>query len=141
MKIKIKKLYPNAKIPSYAHPGDAGMDFYTREQVVIEPGQAGTLPTGIAMEIPEGYVGLVWEKSGLAFKHGIQLLGGVIDAGFRGEITMRAYNTSDATHVFEMGDKIAQMLIQPVHQVQFEEVEDLSDTSRGEGREGSTGKA
>jgi dUTP pyrophosphatase len=139
MKLKIKKLHTDAKVPTYAHPGDAGMDFYTRERVVIEPGQAGTLPTGIAMEIPDGYVGLVWEKSGLAFRHGIQMLGGVIDASFRGEITMRAYNSSDKTYTFEKGDKTSQMLIQPVHQVSFEEVEELSDTSRGEGREGSTG--
>lgn len=139
MKLKIKKLYKDAKVPTYAHPGDAGMDFYTRERVVIEPGQAGTLPTGIAMEIPDGYVGLVWEKSGLAFKHGIQMLGGVIDAGFRGEITMRAYNSGDKTYIFEKGDKTSQMLIQKVDRVEFEEVEDLSDTSRGEGREGSTG--
>jgi dUTP pyrophosphatase len=140
MKIKVKKLNPEAKIPNYSHPGDAGMDFCTIEEVTIEPGCAGTLPTGISMEIPDGYVGLVWEKSGLAFKHGIQLLGGVIDAGYRGEIRMRAYNISDVSYTFKKGDRTSQMLIQKVESPEFVEVENLDETSRGEGREGSTGK-
>lgn len=141
MKIKVKKLYPDAKIPTYAHPGDAGMDLYSQETVTIGPGQARSLPVGVSMEIPDGYVGLVWEKSGLAFKYGIQLLGGVIDSGFRGELVARAYNSGKESYTFQKGDKVAQMLIQPVIQVSFEEVDKLSETSRGLGREGSTGKS
>src|SRR5690606_27542145 len=85
MELKIKKLHPDAKLPTYAHQGDAGFDLYAIETVTIPVGARVLVGTGIAMEIPLGYVGLIWDKSGLAMNHGLKNLGGVIDAGYRGE--------------------------------------------------------
>jgi dUTP pyrophosphatase len=86
MEIQIKKLHPDAKLPTYAHPGDAGMDFYTIEDVTIMPGEIAIIHTGIALAVPLGYAALLWDKSGLANKHGLKIVGGVFDAGYRGEI-------------------------------------------------------
>jgi dUTP pyrophosphatase len=140
MKIKIKKLHPDAKIPQYAHAGDAGMDLFTVEQFELEPGERKSIPLGLAMEIPEGYVGLIWDKSGLSHKYGIKSFGGVVDSGYRGEIHAGVMNLSDKYFSFEKGHKIAQLLIQKIEQAEFKEVEELSDSDRGEGRFGSTGK-
>jgi dUTP pyrophosphatase len=140
MKIKIKKIHPDAQIPKYAHPGDAGMDLYINEPVELEPGERKSIPLGISIEIPEGYVGLMWNKSGLSHKYGIKNFGGVIDSGYRGELHAGVMNLSDKYFKFEKGHKIAQLLIQKVEQVDFEEVKELSNTSRGEGGLGSTGK-
>jgi len=140
MKVKIKKLHPDAIIPKYAHPGDAGMDLYINEAVELEPGERKSIPLGISVEIPKGYVGLMWDKSGLSHKYGIKTFGGVIDSGYRGEWHAGVMNLSDKYFKFEKGHKIVQLLIQKVEQVDFEEVEELSDTSRGEGGLGSTGK-
>jgi dUTP pyrophosphatase len=140
MKIKIKKLDPDAKIPSYAHPGDAGMDMFANETVTVEPGQSVKIRTGVAMEIPEGHVGLMWDKSGLSVNHGLKVLGGVIDSGYRGESLLGVINLSKVPYTFEKGHKVCQMLIQKVENPEIEEVEGLTDTSRGEGGFGSTGK-
>lgn len=139
MELKILKLKEGAKVPTFAHPGDAGADLFALEKTIIEPGQRGVVPTGIAIEIPEGCVGLVWDKSGLATKKGITTIAGVIDAGYRGEILVAVYSISNAPHTFEAGDKIAQLLIQPIEHPTFIEKDSLSDTSRGEGGFGSTG--
>lgn len=138
--LKIKKLRPDAVLPTYAHPGDAGLDIYACDQVTIAPGERVMMPTGISMEIPEGYVGLVWDKSGVAMKGGLKNLGGVIDSGYRGEFTLGLVNLSKETYVFEKGHKVAQMIIQKKENVVVEEVSELSDTSRGQGGFGSTGK-
>lgn len=140
MKIKIKKIHPDAIIPKYAHPGDAGMDLYTVEAFELEPSERKSIPLGISIEIPEGYVGLMWDKSGLSHKYGIKTFGGVIDSGYRGEIHAGVMNLSDKYFKFEKGQKIIQLLVQKVEHVDFEEVSDLSDSSRGEGGLGSTGK-
>ncbi|MFO0718684.1 MAG: dUTP diphosphatase [Candidatus Paceibacterota bacterium] len=138
--LKIKKLRADATLPTYAHPGDAGLDIYTCESVSVEPGEKTAISTGIAMEIPEGYVGMIWDKSGIAIKNGIKTLGGVVDSGYRGEVLIGVINLSKERYTFEKGHKVAQMVIQKKEDVVVEEVQELSDTSRGEGRFGSTGK-
>jgi len=140
MEIKITKLHPDAKIPQYAHHNDAGMDLFCVETITINPGERLQIKTGIAMEIPDGYVGLVWDKSGLSHKFGLRTLGGVVDSGYRGEIMVGMYNLSTEPYVFEVGHKVAQMLIQKVEQPSIVEVEELSESVRGDKAFGSTGK-
>lgn len=140
MILKIKKLKNDAKLPSYGHPGDAGMDIYSCEERTLLPQEQALISTGIVMEIPDGYVGLVWDKSGLSTKHGLKTLAGVIDAGYRGEISIAMANVGSEAYTFKKGEKIAQMLIQKVEQAEFEIVDKLSETSRGAGGFGSTGK-
>lgn len=140
MEIKVKKLHPDAQIPHYAHDADAGMDLFTVEQFELEPGERKSVPLGLSIEIPEGYVGLIWDKSGLSHKYGIKSFGGVVDAGYRGEIHAGIMNLSDKFFSFEKGHKIAQMLIQKVERVNFVEVDGLSETDRGNGGFGSSGK-
>lgn len=140
MEIKVKKLHKDAKLPTYAHHGDAGFDLYAIESVSIPVGARVLVGTGIAMEIPDGYVGLIWDKSGLSMVHGLKNLGGVIDAGYRGEIKAGVVNLSDEDYTITVGHKVAQMLIQKVERADIKEVAELSDTSRGHGGFGSTGK-
>jgi dUTP pyrophosphatase len=140
MKIKIKKMHPDAIIPKYAHPGDAGLDLYTVEALELLPNERRSVPIGIAIEIPDGYVGLVWDKSGLSHKYGLKTIGGVIDSIFRGELQVGAMNLSDKPIKFEKGHKIAQLLIQKVETAEFVETDELSDSTRGENGFGSTGK-
>lgn len=140
MIIKVKKLRNDAKLPTHGHPGDAGIDFYSTEDVYFKAGAQERVPTGVAVEIPEGHVGLIWDKSSISFKHGLKIMGGVIDSGFRGEIIMSLINLSDKDFTLEKGHKIAQMIIQKFEDCDILEVEELRmDTVRGEGREGSTG--
>jgi dUTP pyrophosphatase len=140
MNIKVKKLHPDAQIPNIAHPGDAGCDLFATGRVELQAGERGQVPTGIALEIPMGYVGLVWDKSGVSHKGGIKTLGGVIDSGYRGELLVGVINLGTEPYAFESGHKVAQLLIQKVESPTFEEAEELSNTSRGEGAFGSTGK-
>lgn len=140
MKIKIKKLDPEAKLPSYAHPGDAGLDLYALERVEIKPGERVKIRTGLAMELPEGYAGLWWDKSGLSNNHGLKILGGVLDAGYRGELLVGLINLSRETYVVEKHHKVTQMLVQKVERAELEEVMELNDSARGIGGFGSTGK-
>jgi dUTP pyrophosphatase len=140
MKIKIKKVHPDAKLPAYAHPGDAGMDFFALEKTVLKPGQRTTVRTGISMEIPHGYTGLFWDKSSIAIKQGLKVIGGVIDAGYRGEVLIGMINLGLEDYVFEAGHKVSQMLIQKVESPDIVETEELSDASRGVNGFGSTGK-
>ncbi len=139
MKIKVKKLRPDAKLPTHGHPGDAGMDLYTIEDVVFMPGKQARVHTGIAFEIPEGYVGLIWDKSSVSFNMGLKVMGGVIDSGYRGESILNLLNVTDKEVKLEKGHKVAQMLIQKFEHCDILEVDELSHTVRGEGREGSTG--
>ena len=140
MKIKIKKLKPDAVIPSYAHPGDAGLDLFSLENYELKAGERKILDLGFALEFPEGYVALVKDKSSLPKNAGLHTMGGVFDAGYRGEYNINLINLSDKPYEITKGDKIAQLVIVPVAQAELEESEKLSDTSRGEGRFGSTGR-
>ncbi|HEY0220958.1 MAG TPA: dUTP diphosphatase [Candidatus Paceibacterota bacterium] len=140
MILKVKKLTPDAVLPSFAHPGDAGMDLFANETVTLKPGEIGKIKSGVSMEIPDGYVGLYWDKSGLSNNHGIKMLGGVVDSGYRGELIMGVINLGKESYTFEKGHKVLQMLIQKVERPEIMEVEELTDTSRGTGGFGSTGK-
>ncbi len=140
MNIKVKKLHRDAIIPRIAHEGDAGCDLFATESVTLNPRERGQVPTGLALELPLGYVALIWDKSGLSHKVGIKTLGGVIDSGYRGEWMIGVINLGNEAYTFEKGHKVAQFLIQKVESPIFEEVIELSDTSRGENGFGSTGK-
>ncbi len=138
MELKIKRLNPEAKLPSYGHPGDAGLDLYSAVECVLGPGSVFAVPTGIKMAIPRGYVGLVWDKSGISLKS-VHRLAGVVDAGYRGEVQVVMINLGREPFEIKAGMKIAQMLIQPVISMSIIETDELDDTSRGEGGFGSTG--
>lgn len=140
LEFRVKKLKPYATLPNYANPGDAGMDLYSAEDYVIDSGKRQLVSTGISAEFPTGYVALFWDKSGLAAKKGITVLAGVIDSGYRGEYGVVLFNTSKEQFEIKRGDKIAQCLIQPITQPDIKEVQELSDTQRGTGGFGSTGK-
>lgn len=139
MEVQVKKLDERATLPKYAHDDDAGMDFFSLEDVSIAPGERQAVATGIALAIPEGYVGLFWDKSGVSVKAGLTTMAGVVDAGYRGELKIVLLNTSDTTQTFAAGDKVAQMLIQSIEHPQLVVVDELEDTARDEGGFGSTG--
>ncbi|OGI78995.1 hypothetical protein A3F19_02910 [Candidatus Nomurabacteria bacterium RIFCSPHIGHO2_12_FULL_37_29] len=139
MKIKVKKLHQDAKLPTHGHPGDAGMDFYCVHDVIFPPGKQERIHTGVAIEIPEGYVGLIWDKSSISFNLGLKVMGGVIDSSYRGEIIMNLLNVSGKEVLMTKDHKIAQMVIQKFEHCDILEVEELTETVRGVGREGSTG--
>jgi len=140
MQIKVKKLNPDAILPNYAHPGDAGLDLFSLETYKLKPQERKAFATGITIELESGYVSLVKDKSGLAAKYGLHTLAGVIDAGYRGEYKIILINHGNQTYTINQGDKIAQLLIMPVVQVEIKETDELSDTSRNTGGFGSTGK-
>ncbi len=136
--MKVKRIHPDAKLPAYGHPGDAGLDLFSIVDHNLRPGEAWAVPTGIQVAIPEGYVGLVWDKSGISLS-GVHRLAGVVDAGYRGEVRIVMINLGEEIFVIKKGMKVAQMLIQPVAAVAVVESETLDDTSRGGGGFGSTG--
>ncbi len=138
--LKIKKIKEGGMVPQYAHRGDAALDLFASEAVTLAPMERKAIPTGIAMEIPEGFVGLIWDKSGLSMKNGLKTLGGVVDSTYRGEVLVGMINLSQEAYTFEAGHKIAQMIIQKKEDVLVEEMTELSDTARGERGFGSTGK-
>ena len=140
--ILIERLDPDMPLPSYEHPGDAGMDLRSRVSVVLAPGERALVPTGIAIALPTGFVALAHPRSGLALKHGVTLLNspGTIDAGYRGEIGVILINHDPITNVvIERGDRIAQLVIQEVAHATWTEVEMLPGSHRGSGGFGSTG--
>ena len=139
MELKVKKVQMDAKLPRYGHAGDAGLDIFSSVDFVLEKGQVEAIPAGIKVAIPDGYVGLIWDKSGVSLK-GVHRFAGVVDSGYRGEVKVILINLSEGPFIIEKGMKIAQMLVQPVTVVHVVEAEDLDDTSRGEGGFGSTGK-
>lgn len=143
-KIPVKRLKPNAIVPTYGSAEAAGADLYAclDEPVTIAPGQTAFIPTGIAMEIPAGYAGLAYARSGLACKQDLAPANkvGVIDSDYRGEFMIALHNHGSAVRTVSHGDRIAQLVITPVYTPGFREVEELSDTSRGSGGFGSTGK-
>ena len=138
----IRRLDPEVPLPAYAHPGDAGADLVTTVDATLAPGERVTLPTGIAIALPDGYAAFVHPRSGLAARAGLTLVNapGTVDAGYRGEILCVLLNT-DATEpvTLRRGDRIAQLVIQRVERARFHEVETLPGSARGEGGHGSTG--
>ena len=146
MKIKLKKLNPEATIPTRATEHSNGYDLYALEKgYLYSQGGRSAIPTGIAIEIPIGYVGLVCPRSGLAIKKGIGIINapGVIDADYRGEIMVLLVNQDDRegkVFHYSAGDKIGQLLVVKTEELEFEEVQELSDTQRGAGGLGSTGR-
>jgi len=138
--VKIKRLKPNAILPKYAHDGDAAMDLYSVENYVVPSGKRQLVSTGIAMEFPEGFFASIRDRSGLAMKKGITILGGVVEYTYRGEYGVVLLNTGGEDFVINAGDRIAQVVIQPVATAVVEEVSELSGTARGVGAWGSTGK-
>jgi dUTP pyrophosphatase len=139
MKMQVVRLVESAKIPHFAHESDAGMDLFCSESVTIPPQERVQIKTGIALAIPDGHVGLIWDKSGLSHRYGLKTVGGVIDAGYRGEVIVGMVNLGTEEHTFLVGDKIAQMLIQKVEHPTLEEVTELGETLRGEKGFGSSG--
>lgn len=139
IKVKIKKIKDNAVIPKYAHKGDAGVDLYSTEDYTLKPGESILVSTGVSMAIPDGYVGLIWDRSGLAVKHSLHVLAGVVDSVYRGEVCVVLKNLGDEDFKVTKGMRIAQMLIQPVMSAEIEESDSLEETSRNEGGFGSTG--
>ena len=139
----VKRLSPNASLPRYATPGAAGMDLCAclSERVTLAPGERALIPTGLAVSIPQGYVGLVFARSGLAVKQGVALSNGVgvIDWDYRGEVKVGLVNQGQETFTVEHGTRIAQMVVLPVEQMALREVAELDDTDRGAGGFGSTG--
>ena len=139
MKIKIKKLKENVKLPKYAHPGDVGMDMYAMETVTIKPMEHYRFFHGFAMEFPEGNAGVIMDKSSIS-KAGLIHMGGVFDAGYRGEYNTHLVNLGSEPYTVEEGDKVSQLVIVPVVIGELEETDMLSESARGEGAFGSTGK-
>ena len=140
LRVKVKKLREDAVLPAYAHRGDAGMDLCALDECVIGAGKRKLVPTGISMELPEGYFASIRGKSGLAYKKGIAILGGVVEYTYRGDYGVIVLNTSDEDFVVKAGDKIAQVVIAPVATAEVEEVGELDESVRGGDGFGSTGK-
>lgn len=142
MQLEIKRLDAELPLPAYAHQGDAGLDLYSAIDLILDPLSRSLVPTGIAVAIPEGYAGFVQPRSGLALKSGLSLVNtpGLIDSHYRGEIKIILINLDASTPIsIQRGDKIAQLVIQPVVSATLVEVSALDSTVRGEGGFGSTG--
>lgn len=144
IELPVLRLDPDLPLPAYAKPGDAGVDLVARENVTLAPaGGRALVPTGIAIALPDGYAGFVQPRSGLAFNHGITVLNspGLVDSGYRGELKVCLVNT-DPERAFDVvrGERIAQLVVKPVEQVSFVEVETLDETARGDTGFGSSGR-
>jgi dUTP pyrophosphatase len=140
--VAVRMLDDGLPLPAYAHPGDAGADLRARHDVVLAPGERATVPTGVALALPDGWVGLVHPRSGLAARHGVTIVNapGTVDAGYRGEIMVTLLNTDPHASVrLARGDRIAQLVLQRVAQGGFVPVDELPASARGEGGLGSTG--
>jgi len=138
--IKVKQLHQNARLPKRATPLAAGADLCCAEAFTLEPGERKLVATGLAIEIRPGFYGRIAPRSGLAVKHGIDTLAGVIDADYRGELKVLLINLGQVTVSFETGERIAQLIIEQAASCEYEWSEDLNATSRGEGGFGSTGQ-
>ncbi len=142
MELPFRRLHPEAQLPQAQHPGDAGLDLCSTEEVEVKPGERAMIPTGVAVAIPDGHAGLVFPRSGLASKQGLTLANspGLIDAGYRGEVICAVVNLDpDSAVAIAKGDRIAQLVIVAIPQVAPGWVEELPDSHRGEGGFGSTG--
>lgn len=139
--LRVLRLDPDVALPSYAHPGDAGLDLVAAAGVTLAPGARAAVSTGLALAVPDGWVGLVHPRSGLALRHGVTVANapGTIDAGYRGEVLVLLVNLGEEPFVVAAGDRVAQLLLQRVGQAEIVEVDDLDDTARGTGGFGSTG--
>lgn len=140
MQIKIKRLDPNGKMPTYGHPGDAGLDIYSLETYTLNPGERKIFFSGFALEFDFGYVAIVKDKSSLPSFHGLHTMGGVFDAGYRGEYSVQLINLGQEPVTLEKGQKIAQLVIFKIAEAELVEVMELTESARGEGKMGSTGK-
>jgi len=136
--LKIKKLHPNAKVPETAYQGDAGLDLFAVEGVEIKSGERVKVPTGIALEIPDGFVGMIWDRTGVSFEKGLKILGGVVDSSYRGEVFAIMANISKETVAVMRGDKIAQIIIQPYVKAKVEVADQLAESERGDKMLGSS---
>ena len=137
-----KILSRDAQIPHMAYNGDAGVDLRSVERIVLEPQERAMVATGLAIALPEGYAGFVLPRSGLAAKHGISIVNapGLIDSNYRGELKVILLNTDpDKSFTIEIGDRIAQLIVMPVPTINFEQVEELTESQRGESGFGSSG--
>jgi dUTP pyrophosphatase len=141
IQVTLLRLDRELPLPEHAHPGDAGLDLYARTACKLAPGERAVVPTGIAVAIPSGYGGLVLARSGHARRHGIGVVNGpgLIDSGYRGEIAVILINHGIETVAFKRGDRIAQLVVLPVPEVEWKEVAELPDTERGHGGFGSSG--
>lgn len=140
--VPLVRLDPDLPMPAYAHPGDAGADLVSRVDAVLEPGERMLLPTGVALALPDGHVGLIHPRSGLAARHGITIVNapGTVDNGYRGELKVCLLNTDARERfVIRRGDRIAQLVVQRFERARFVEVETLDESERGVGGYGSTG--
>lgn len=140
--VRVVRLDKGLPLPSYAHPGDAGADLMATVDVTLAPGQRALVPTGVALALPDGYVGLVHPRSGLAARHGLSIVNapGTIDAGYRGEVSVLLINHDPTEAVtLHRGDRVAQLVVQRFERAEFVEAETLDETARGVGGYGSTG--
>lgn len=142
LRVRVQRLDPGLPLPGYAHPGDAGADLHAAADVTLEPGERALVPTGIALALPDGYVGLVHPRSGLAARHGIGMVNapGTVDAGYRGEVLVNLVNL-DPREPFTVrrGDRIAQLVVQQVARVVFEDADSLPGSDRGDTGHGASG--
>lgn len=138
--MKVKKLHKNAKLPTKANLSDAGYDLYALDGGILQKHTHALIKTGISMEIPEGYVGLIWPRSGLSYKYGLDVFAGVIDSGYRGDIGVILYNSQYNSYEIEAGDRIAQILFQKVEDFDMVELEELNNSKRSQKGFGSSGK-
>jgi len=141
LQLRVRRLDADVAMPAYAHDGDAGMDLAASQDVVLPPGGRAAVPTGLALAVPDGWVGLVHPRSGLARRHGVTVANapGTIDAGYRGEVLVLLVNLGGEEVVLRRGERVAQLLLQRVGRAEIVEVADLEDTTRGTGGFGSTG--
>ena len=142
LRVLVRRLDPTLPLPTYAREGDAGLDLLAAEMTTLEAGARALVPTGLAVAIPSGYAGFVLPRSGLALRHGLTLLNapGLIDAGYRGEIKVLLINHDRASVTIARGERIAQLVLQPIERAHLIEVHELPPTDRGAGGFGSTGR-
>lgn len=142
MQLQVQRVHPDAVVPAYAHPGDAGLDLTSVEAVRLPAGGRAAVRTGLAIAVPDGWVGLVHPRSGLARRHGVTVANapGTIDAGYRGEVLVLLVNLGTDDVELAAGERVAQLVLQEVARAEVVEVEQLDDTARGSGGFGSTGR-
>jgi len=141
VELRVERLDPSVQLPSYAHDGDAGLDLAASASLTLAPGGRAAVPTGLRVAVPDGWVGLVHPRSGLALRHGLTVVNapGTIDAGYRGELKVLLVNLGDTPVTITAGERVAQLVLQPVGHATVVEVESLDETSRGDGGFGSSG--
>lgn len=140
MKLQIQRIHPDAKLPTYAYEGDAGMDLFSVEDTIIAPGEKALVATGLKLAVPAGYGGFIWDKSGIATKHHMKTMAGVVDSNYRGELKVALTNLGMQPYEVKTGEKVAQIVIKPIATPEIEEVEEIGvNDVRGEKGFGSSG--